>query len=332
MSENNVPRPDSYRRNLIILTAVVLLIISAFILLIDWNEVFRILENVHYGLLVGASIALIIGLSFFALRWRVLMENKPKLGLTFHASNIGFAGNILIPFRGGEALRIFVMGRSGQVSYTTATASFVVERSFEQLMRLLALITAVIIGAGIKITPITILSGLGFIALLVIGIYWLINHRQIIERNGPAQLARLPRISETSAQQWLSDLFDNLQHISKPQQIALVMLYSLLSWTFFWLFFFLVIVSMGDTFPQNVWLPVSLGALALSPPSAPTQPGIFHASIVVPLAAVGFNTGALTAYAVILHLMEMFWMIGLAGFGLLRIGLSPRQLVSGANE
>ena len=320
------------RRNLILLTAVILTIIAAFILLTDWAAVFRILENVNYGLLAAASAALIIGLFFFALRWRVLMENKPHLGLTFHASNIGFAGNILIPFRGGEPLRIFVMGRSGQVSYTTATASFVVERSFEQLMRLLALVTAVIIGVGIKITPITILGGLGFIGLLAASIYWLISHRQAIEQKGPAKLARLLHVSKESAQQWLSDLFDNLQYIAKPQQIALVMTYSLLSWGFFWLFFFLTILSLGTTFPPEAWLPVSLGALALSPPSAPTQPGIFHASIVVPLTAVGFDGGALTAYAVILHLLEMFWMIGLAGFGLLRIGLSPKALVSGTNE
>lgn len=332
MSKDQPNQSDNIHRNLIILTAVILIIIAAFILLVDWDEVFRILENVHYGLLVVASVALIIGMFFFALRWRVLMENKPEIELTFHASNIGFAGNILIPFRGGEALRIFVMGRSGQVSYTTATASFVVERSFEQLMRLLAMVTAVIIGAGIKITPMTILSGLGFIVLLIAGIYWLITHREIIERKGPAQLARLPRISETTAQQWLSDLFDNLQNIAKPKPFSLTMLYSLLSSLFFWLFFFLVIVSMGNTFPPDTWLPVSLGALALSPPSAPTQPGIFHASIVVPLAALGFDVGALTAYAVLLHLLEMFWMIGLAGIGLLRIGLSPRQLVSSANE
>jgi uncharacterized protein (TIRG00374 family) len=332
MSTDQPTQPDNSRRNLIGLTAVVLFIIAAFILLVDWNEVLRILENVHYGLLALSSMALVIGMFFFALRWRVLMENKPQIGLTFHASNIGFAGNILIPFRGGEALRIFVMGRSGQVSYTTAAASFVVERSFEQLMRVLALVTAFIIGAGIQITPITILSGFGFIALLSVVIYWLINHRQIIEQKTPATLARIPHVSESSAHQWLSDLFDNLQHIAKPHQIALVMGYSLLTWGFFWLFFFLTLVSMGTPFPPEAWLPISLGALALSPPSAPTQPGIFHASIVVPLAAVGFDTGALTAYAVILHLLEMFWMIGLAGVGLLRIGLSPRQLVSTVNE
>lgn len=332
MSVDQSTQPDHTRRNLIGLTAVVLLIIAAFIRLVDWKEVFRILENVNYWLLLAASAALIIGLFFFALRWRVLMENTPQIGLTFHASNIGFAGNILIPFRGGEALRIFIMGRSGQVSYTTATASFVVERSFELLMRLLALVTAVIIGVGIKITPMIIFGGLGFITLLLAGIYWLINHRQAIERKGSRQLTRLPRISETSAQQWLSDLFDNLQNIAKPQQIARVMAYSLLTWGAFWLFFFLTILSMGNAFPPETWLPVSFGALALSPPSAPTQPGVFHASIVIPLAAVGFDAGALTAYAVILQLLEIFWMIGLAGLGLLRIGLSPRQLVSAANE
>ena len=225
-------QPDNNQRNFIGLTAVILLIITAFILLVDWNHVFRILEGVAYGLLLAASAALIIGLFFFALRWRLLMANKPTMALTFHASNIGFAGNILIPFRGGEALRIFVMGRSGQVSYTTATASFVVERLFEQLLRLLALITAVVIGVGIKITPLTLLSGLGFIVLLAAAIYWLITHQQTIARKAPAHLARLPRISQAAAQQWLSDLFANLQNIAKPQQFVLTLLYSLLSWLF----------------------------------------------------------------------------------------------------
>jgi len=67
--------------------------------------------------------------------------------------------------------------------------------------------------------------------------------------------------------------------------------------------------------------------LALSPPSAPTQPGIFHASVVVPLAAVGFDEVALTAYAVLLHILEMVWMIGLAIVGLAQTGLSVGSML-----
>jgi uncharacterized protein (TIRG00374 family) len=320
------------RRGMMILMGVVALIILAFILLIDWQQVFQILGRTNYGFLAAASAALVVGLLFFALRWRVLMENKPRISTTFHAANVGFAGNILIPFRGGEALRIFVMGRSGEVSYTTATSSFVVERLFEQLMRLLMLAAAVLIGVGLKITPATVLGGVGFVLLLAGGLIWLIKRRDVVLRVGPGWLARLPKVSEESARHWLADFFANIANISRPSQISLVMFYSLLAWFFFWLFFYLTLRSLGDAFPPEVWLPVSLGAMALSPPSAPTQPGLFHASIVVPLTAVGYNGDALTAYAVILHLLEMFWMIGLAALGLLRIGLSPGQLVARANE
>ena len=90
----------------------------------------------------------------------------------------------------------------------------------------------------------------------------------------------------------------------------------------FWGFFYVTLLALGQGFPPDERLAVSLGALALSPPSAPTQPGIFHASVVVPLAAVGFNEVTLTAYAVLLHILEMVWMIGLALWGLAQTGLS----------
>jgi uncharacterized protein (TIRG00374 family) len=308
------------------LAAVVGLIILLFVYFVDLAAVRQQLSDADPGYLAAASLLLCVGLLAYAGRWRLLLANQPTWSHTFHASNVGHAGNILIPARAGEALRIVVMGGSSTVTVTTATSSFVVERLFEQLMRLAALLGAVIYGAGIAVSWRNALAGLAFVLLAFSAIVWLANHQETVLARGPAWLARLPRVSEAAARRSLADLLHNLAAISNPRQFALVLTWSLLTWLSFWAAFYLTLLALANGFPPEEQLAVSLGALALSPPSAPTQPGIFHASVVAPLAAVGYRAETLTAYAVVLHALEMIWMIGLALWGMARLRLSPRAL------
>ena len=103
--------------------------------------------------------------------------------------------------------------------------------------------------------------------------------------------------------------------------------WSFLTWGCFWLFFYVTLLALGDHLPAQERLAISMGALALSPPSAATQPGLFHGSVVVPLAAVGFDEVILVAYAIILHAVEMFWIILLALWGLIQTGLSLTAVI-----
>ncbi len=137
----------------LIVAAVIIAIIILFALLVDLQVVAQHLLTADLRYLIAASIALILGLVAFAIRWRALLDNKPPLLVTFHAGNMGHAGNILLPFRAGEAIRIFVIGSSKTVSLTEATTSVVVERLFEQLMRLITLAVAILVGVGIEISP-----------------------------------------------------------------------------------------------------------------------------------------------------------------------------------
>ncbi len=304
------------------LLVVIGAIAALFVWFVDLAAVGRALQTADFSLLLLASLLLLLGLLFYTMRWRLLLGNKPTLLQTFHASNIGHAGNIIVPARAGEAMRIVVLGRGGAVSYTEATSSFVVERLFEQLLRLLALVAAVAVGAGIELTPGTIIGGAGVLVGAFAAIYGLVRRREQVLASWPRRLARLPRLTEDGARRTLTDLLDNLTAVSEPRQLALVMAVSLLAWGCFWGFFYATLLALGQGFQAADRLAVSLGALALSPPSAPTQPGIFHASVVVPLAAVGFDEVALTAYAVLLHILEIVWMIGLALWGFLQTGVS----------
>lgn len=305
---------------------MIVLIVVVFVLFVDLQAVAQQLRTADVRYLLAASALLLAGLVAYAVRWRLLLANKPSLLHTFHASNIGHAGNVLIPARAGEAARILVMGRSPAVSTTEAASGFVVERLFEQIMRLVALVGAVVYGVGLELSAGTVLGGVGFLLLAFAAMAWLVNNQELTLARGPVWLARLPRVTEAGARRSLADLLANLANVSAPPRLALVFLWSLIPWACFWGFFYLALFALEAGFPPGQRLAVSLGALALSPPSAPTQPGIFHASVVAPLVAIGFAAESLTAYAVVLHLLEMVWMIGLAVWGVVQIGMSPQAL------
>jgi uncharacterized protein (TIRG00374 family) len=308
--------PQLSTRRILGVIAAIAVIIAIFLLLVDMQEVLDQLETADPLMLLLGSAAFIAGLAAFAARWRALLNYEPGFLFTFHASNMGHAGNILLPARAGEAIRILVMGTDDAVSLAEATASFVVERLFEQVMRLLAVLAAVLIGVGLEASTEALIGGVIFVVVGFTVILWLANHPDFTLQKGTWLLSKIPRVSEQRARQATTDLLNNLSSITHPQRFAVVLGWSLLSSILFWLFFFLTLRALDTGLSLQNQIAISLGALALSPPSAATQPGLFHASVVAPLATVGFDTEVVTAYAVLLHITEMIWLIILASWGL----------------
>ena len=302
--------------------AVIIVIIAIFLLLVDLDEVLNELSTADPRLLLLASAAFLAGLVAFAARWRALLNYEPSLIFTFHASNLGHAGNILLPFRAGEAIRILVMGTDAEVSLAESTSSFVVERLFEQLMRLLAIMGAVLVGVGLETSAEAIVGGVLFVILGFAAVLYLATHPEFTLSKGTRLLAAIPRVSEERAQQATADLLANLSSIAHPRRFLIVLGWSLLSWSLFWLFYFITLRALDTGLSLQDQVAISLGGLAISPPSAATQPGLFHASVVAPLSAVGYDVELVTAYAVLLHIIEMIWLIILAIWALIATKIS----------
>ena len=313
-------------RRILGVIVVIAVIIAIFLLLVDLEAVLEQLESADPLMLLLASAAFIAGLAAFAARWRALLNYEPGLVFTFHASNMGHAGNILLPFRFGEAIRILVMGTDEEVSLAESTSSFVVERLFEQSMRLLAVLGAVLIGVGLETSAEALVGGVLVVVLGFAAILWLANHPDFTLEKGTRLLAAIPRVSEERAQQATVDFLHNLSGIAHPRRFAIVLGWSLLSWGLFWLFFFITLRALDTGLSLQDQVAISLGALAVSPPSAATQPGLFHLSVVGPLAAVGFDTELVTAYAVLLHILELIWLIILASWGLFATKISISEI------
>jgi hypothetical protein len=294
-----------------------------FVLLVDLRAVAAQLRAADAGYLAAASAALLAGLGVYAVRWWWLLGRRPRWLSTFHAGNVGHAVNVLLPLRVGEPARILVLSRTTPVSLGQATSSVVVERLLEQLLRLAALGGAVVFGLGLTISPLTVLVAVAGLAAAVAGIAWLRRQRERVLAQWPARLARLPRVSEAAARATLTGLLFGLEQAASPGRLVGGLALSVLAWGCFWAFDALALAALPGVLSTAQMLTLSLGALALAPPSAPAQPGIYHAALVAPLSVLGYDQAALTAYAVVMHALLMVWMLGLGlwGFGQSGAGL-----------
>ena len=324
-----MPRRKRSRLPLLLTLGFITLTLVGFALLVDLRAVAAQVVAADGRYLLAASGALLAGLVAYAARWWWLLGQRPRLLSTFNAANVGHAVNVLLPLRVGEPARIVVLGRTSPVSLGEATSSVVVERLLEQVMRLAALGGAVAFGLGLRLSPVAVAAALGLLAAAVGGALWVRRNRDRVLQSLPPRLARLPRVTEAGARQALAGLLVGLEQAATPRRLAGAVALSLVAWGCFWACTALALAALPGALSGAQVVTLSLGALALAPPSAPAQPGIYHASVVAPLSALGYATAGLTAYAVVLHALLMGWMLVLGLVGLALSGAGLGEVLAG---
>jgi len=307
-------------------SVLLLLFLAVLATLVDWPVVIDMLAQANRYALVGGTVLLLIGYVFYALRWRYLMKDIPRLPAVFHTANVGNMVNTLLPLRPGEAIRILLLCSKGPPPPLMAASSIVVERWLETILRMAALGGAFIFGAGAAVSGLTIIGSVAFLAISFLFMVWLVQRREKALLVIPPWLGRLPRLTEDDARRWLEHLIDGLSGVSSLRRLFIALIYSVITWTFFWGFHYLCLLALNPDLPMEQLLGISLGSLALVPPSATTLPGIFQISMVAPLALMGYDTALLTSYSLVLNTITLIVVVLLGVWGTLASGLTLHQL------
>jgi hypothetical protein len=307
---------------------LVLLVILLSYFFVDLEEVGKQLRQADPAYLVLATLMLLAGFGVYALRWQLLLHRVPALVDTFHASNLGHLLNMLLPLRIGEPLRIVALNSSSGLGAGQITSSVVIERMLETVMRLAAFGGMLLIGIGFANSP-GILAGLGAFLLVTLALLvWMVSNRAQILQSWPKHLARIPRLSENRLRQLLADLLDALVSMSSRRSLALGLLTSALASSFFLGFHYFALLALDLPLTQAQMLALSFGILVIAPPSAPTLPGVYHAQVVLPFAALGISGSYLTAYAIVLHALQTVVLVVLGAWALYRTGSSLTDLMN----
>lgn len=289
---------------------MLLAVVGAMAYFLELDKVLAIVAGCRPLDLSLAVLCFLAGTFCYAWRWRFLLPDGTPWWPTFHAANLGHAGNILIPGRAGEPARIMALARIKACSAGSATSSVLVEKFVELPTRVAFCGLAML--AGLRLDPHFIKAGLAvilvagslFAALLVF------QHRAL--EKVPRWLGRLPRLEEERVRIYLHDLFAAAHAIATPGKALSVIALTLSTWSFFTLAAWFTATALGIDHDS---VALALLSMALVTPTGPTQPGLFHASLIAPVVALGYPSESITAWAVLLHLYQMVLMVGLGALG-----------------
>lgn len=313
----------------------IVVVILVFFVLFDIELIIQEIRNADWGYLGAAIVVLLISYLIMAIRLRYLLGNRPKLGFTFHASNVANMMN-LITFIPVTLIKIFLMGQNKKVEIPQATSSVTIGIAFDWVVKIIALLGVILLRMQTTSVGQFLLVG-GIIILLILGLLLLLEakSKSIVTKGAPL-LARLPVISEDQAHEAITSFMEGLGSVGSPLQLIITMLWTLLGWVGGFIFYYLGMMAMGIQLSPDLMLAGVLFAGFVVNPFSPYLPGLYHVLLVTAIYLVTrAEVDALIALAIVLHaaLLVIWFGMGALGLRVLNLKFSEfREQISAGIE
>jgi hypothetical protein len=310
----------------ILITGVVIVFFAS---QLNFAQLTSALATGRYIYLLPCMAALVIGLWTRGLRWRALLKDDLSPMRAFHILNVSYLVNGLLPLRLGEVARAWLASRAeARVTIPRAISTIVVER----LLDLLAVLCLVALAATSTLPPELRTAAFALAPLALGGLVVLValaaNKARTL-RWLAVIIERVPFLKRLPLQKIAEDVLDGFAVLAQPAAFLRVVGWTIVSWVFsvvagyvlMWVFW--ETASWAATFAL-----IAAASLVIAVPAVPGNIGTFQAAIVFALGAFGYGEPleTATAYAVIIHAVNLLMYALLGGIGLLREGVSLAQL------
>ncbi len=315
------------KKRLLIAFLATAVIGGIFFWFVDLNQVVELLRLADWRFLSAAVVALVVAYIFLAIRWRYLLGNQPGFIPSFHSVNVSNLVNSLTPIP-EIALRVLITGQDSGMSVPGATSGMLVERSLEQVMRVLAFLIALLTGYVVAISSGSIALNAGLIVGFLILMALLLRNVERFVAWVQSQLARFPRLDQPRVEKFLTDMATGLKMAGGPRQLTIGWMISFAIWSAFFGFVYMVLVGLNIDLPIPQMIAISMLTLAVAPPSAPGMPGLYQATIVGALSLIaGLDLALMTTYAIMVHILQVIPLLFLGFWGLMGTNLNLRGLL-----
>jgi len=271
---------------------------------INFWELWIIIKNVNFILVILAIVILLLSNIIRAWRWQILVKPIKYVSFepAFSSIMIGYFGNSVLPFRMGEFLRAFVVADKTSLTASTAFGTIVIERilDFIGLSIVILLIMTVYpltsVGGSI-IIGVIVLSLTAFIFFFLFGGF----KSSLLVKIEKSSLLRIGLLHKILL--FIKNFLDGATTIRATNKLGIILLYTLIIWIMYYCSTYLATIAIGielEWFGFGVLL-IST-TLAISIPAAPGYVGTYHAAAVYILTNL-FDVGRSNAQAaaIILH-------------------------------
>jgi len=291
---------------------------------VAWGQIADTLRSTNLLLLVGVVAINGCMMALKAARLRLLLGGGPSFRSCFLAKLTTSAINNVVPFRGGDLARVWMLERHAGISKSAAAAVAVVEALFELIsLAIVAFLGALAIrGQRWAVGAAPILLGAAVLTM------WLLGHMKV----SPAERLPGPRLARGLVERirrLVERVEPGIRALRRPGTIAVAMVLSLGIWA---LETAMVIVcaraihlSIGPALATVTLLGINL-AMAL--PSMPASAGVFEGGATLVLVLSGLDKGPAIAFALLYHAVQVV-PVTIAGLGVVsRVGVTLDRLPS----
>lgn len=296
----------------------------------DFNEIWTILKDANWGILLFSLLFGVLGNTVRGYRWGLLIEPlgyKPKVSNLVFAIYGNYAINFAIP-RAGEVWRCGMIAKEEKIPFTKLIGTMILDRMLDTLMVALITLFAFFINMQFFLTYsknnkaafdsiLNILSSpllyLGIIAFIgvVIMIFKVFKENFIIKK----------------IRELVSGFWSDLKAIWRMKQKGRLILYSFMIWGSYFLYFYITFYAFD--FTANLGITAGLIAFALSSISMaiPTNGGMgpWHAAVIASLVLYNVANAQADAFAFGVFAMQSLWVILCGLFGIAALAIKNRN-------
>lgn len=294
----------------------------------NWIELRKSVAAANLTWLVAAVGVVIFGLGLKIWRWSILLTNfglKNPLGLVSQAYLAGQAANILLPIRGGELVRVGMLGKGDADSLARIAGTIAVEK-FLDLLALTGLTILVLpslrsIGSH-YIPQGLVLFAFAAIAFLVAYVFWAARIWSSIKNK--AQRSHSPWIVRTVGV--IGQFIESSNWLKDWRKMLASSLITLVIWSLMWatnLLAFQSVYLRAD--PLMAGLVLVLVYIGLIPALMPGNIGPFYFFAQLALRAFAIPFEQALAFAILLHAVVTLPVLVIGGVVLLASGRQLRR-------
>ena len=322
--------------------AVSLLFIGLFLYRTDFDEIRDAFANANYFIAFAALPVYFLGIWLRTVRWQYLLRPVRRVSAwrLFPVVIIGLMANNLIPARAGELVRAYILGERERVNKAAALGTIAIDRLFDGLTLLPALvILAVFVGGGeefeanLLVTKFTV----DFLQLAVImavlfgaalAVFVLLAFSEAWRGRADGLIATLtPARFRPSVEGLARSFFKGLDVLRSPGDLAVARVMSALSWLLEATMYYLVGLAFDIEVGFHIYLLATAAAnLAIAVLASQGGIGPFELVTKQTFIAAGVASSTAAAYAIGLHALVLLPVTAAGLYFLGTMGLSLGEM------